>query len=248
MTMVANMNDDRDLVLIPGLACTDALFARQIEALSTAIRCHVAEVCADDIGAMAWAVLAAAPPRFALCGFSLGGYVALEVMRQAPERVSRLALLDTAAGSERPEQSARRQHLIGLARNGGFAAARDRMLPLLLGVAAMRDQAIVATVAAMFAATGPELFVRQLKAIMGRRDARPALSAIACPTLVLVGADDALTPVAAAREITRGIPAARLVVIDDCGHLSTLERPHAVSAALAQWLEIDLPDQDTLCI
>lgn len=226
------------LVLLPGLLCDAALWAPQVSVLrGLADPIMIGDLTRNDsIGGMAEAVLAQAPPRFALAGLSMGGYCAFEIMRRAPERVTRLALLDTSARPDTDEQRARRRGLIELAEKGEFKGVTPRLLPLLIHPDRLGDEALKATVMGMAERVGKEAFLRQQKAIMGRPDSRPDLGRIACPTLVLVGRQDALTPVAVHEEMAAGIPGARLVIVEDCGHLSTLEKPEAVNAALEDWL------------
>src|SRR5487761_1514664 len=225
------------LVLLPGLLCDQALWRAQIRALDNVAGAWVADLTRDDsLEAMARRTLKAAPPRFALAGLSMGGYCALEVMRQAPERVERLALLDTGARADTPEQTTRRRGLIELAEKGEYKGVTPRLLPLLIHPDRLEDAKLVGEVTAMAARVGKDAFLRQQKAIMGRVDSRPSLGSIRCPTLMLCGRQDALTPPDLAEEIAAGIPGARLDLIDNCGHLSTMERPDAVNAELRQWL------------
>jgi len=225
------------LVLLPGLLCDKTLWRSQIEALGDVAEPWVADLTQDDsIAAMVRRLLAAAPPRFVLAGLSMGGYCALEVMRQAPERVERLALLDTGARADTPEQTSRRRGLIELAEKGEFKGVTPRLLPLFLHPDRLKDAKLVGEVTAMAERVGKDAFLRQQKAIMGRVDSRPSLGSIRCPTLMLCGRQDALTPPDLAEEIAAGIPGARLDLIDNCGHLSTMERPDAVNAELRQWL------------
>jgi len=181
-------------------------------------------------------ILAEAPPRFALAGHSMGGYIAFEIMRQAPERVAKLALLDTAATPETPQQTATRKTRIALAKSGRFDEALDLMFPALVHRDRHGDERLKRIVDLMGEETGADAFIRQQHAIMGRADSRPSLATVACLALVMVGDADELTPPAAAQEIAAGISGARLVVIPQCGHLSTLERPDAVNAALIEWI------------
>jgi len=234
------MPDPRDptpLVLLPGLLCDDALWAPQVAALSDIAAPTVADLTLDDtIEAMAARVLDHAPPRFALAGLSMGGYVALAMARMAPERVVRLALLDTNARADAPEQSERRRILIALAQSGRFGEVPGLLVPALLSDPHQQDPALTGLVEDMAHRVGPLAFIRQQKAIMGRPDARPTLAAINCPTLVLCGAEDALTPPAVHEDMRDGLADARLEVVPDSGHLSTIEQPAAVSAALRTWL------------
>jgi len=231
------MSDREPLALLPGLLCDRALWAAQIEALGDLADCRVADFTSQDsVADMARAVLAKMPQRFALAGLSMGGYVAFEVMRQAPERVTRLALLDTRAGTDTAEQTSRRMGLIALAEKGDFKGVTPRLLPLFVHLLRLEDAALTAEITAMAQRVGRDAFLRQQQAILGRPDSRPTLVSIACPTLVLCGREDALTPVDGHTEIAAGIAGARLVVVEDCGHLATMEQPEAVNAAMRAWL------------
>ncbi len=225
------------LVLLPGLLCDAAIWAPQIADLADAAMVTVGDLTgADSVAGMADQVLATAPSLFALAGFSMGGYVAFEIMRRAPGRVSRLALLDTSARPDPPERAQLRRDLIRLAQHGEFRGVTPRLLPQWVHPDRMRDAAFVEAVSAMTMRVGRDAFIRQQTAILGRPDSRPGLSRIRVPTVVICGRQDQATPVEAAREIAADIDGARLVVIEDCGHLSTLERPAAVNAALRAWL------------
>jgi len=231
------MPDPLPTVLVPGLNCSARLYAEQIPALWRFGPVFVADNTRDDTMAMlAGRILAAAPLRFALVGLSMGGYISFEIMRQAPERVAKLALLDTGSRAETVEQTELRRPRIELAGAGRFAEVSDMQFPLLVHRSRHSDEALKNLVRTMAEETGPEAFLRQQKAVMARPDSRPGLSAIKCPTLVLVGDGDELTPPSLSEEIAAGIPGSRLVVISDCGHLSTLERPEPVTDALVEWM------------
>jgi pimeloyl-ACP methyl ester carboxylesterase len=188
------------------------------------------------MAAIARRILAAAPPLFALAGLSMGGYIAFEIMRQAPERVAKLALLDTGARAETPEQTERREVMIALAKSGRYVEVPDLAFPVYVHRNRQNDAGLKQTVRMMAAETGVEAYFRQQQAIMGRPNSRPGLGAIKCPTLVLVGDSDEATPPELAREIAGAISGARLEVIADCGHLSTLEQPERVTVALIDWM------------
>lgn len=225
------------LALLPGLLCDDALWQPQVEGLSDLVGCVVADLTRQDsIAAMAADALAGLPERFALAGLSMGGYVALEILRQAPERVARLALLDTKARADTPAETQRRKDLLALAQRGRFKGVTPRLLPLLIHADRLQETDLPAAVLAMADRVGAEAFLRQQTAIMGRPDSVASLARIACPTLVLCGRQDALTPLPSSEEMAAAIPGAALVVIEDCGHLATMERPEAVTAALRDWL------------
>ena len=225
------------LVLLPGLLTDAGLWEHQIRHLSDLAEVRVADLTgADGVAVLAARVLAGAPGRFALAGLSMGGYVAMEILRQAPERVERLALLDTSARPDTAEQTERRQALIATAEEGRFAAVMPRLLPMLIPASRQEDRSLTAALVAMAERMGPEAFVRQQRAIMGRPDSRPSLGRIRCPTLVLVGREDALTPPERAEEMAEAIPGAKLAIVEECGHMSTMERPQAVTALMRMWL------------
>ncbi len=226
------------LVLIPGLACTSRLYEAQIAALSGELTIQVADQTRDDsIQAMAARLLREAPERFSLAGLSMGGYVALEVMRQAPGRVARLALLDTSARPDTPEASQDRERLIALAEAGRWKDVTSRLWPRLVHPSRQSDLALREIVDGMMRDTGAEAYVRQQRAIMGRADSRPLLPGIEIPTLVLAGEGDAITPPEIAREMAEMIEWASLVIVPESGHLSSLEQPERVTQALRLWLE-----------
>lgn len=227
------------ILLIPGLGCTPRLYAEQLPALWTFGPVTVADHRrADSMDAIARQILDTAPPRFALAGLSMGGYIALAIMRIAPERVVRLALLDTGARSDTPEASERRKAAIALAKAGKLDEINAMLWPVLVHKNRQGDAALKKIAGDMTLAAGAEAFVRQQTAIMTRPDSRPGLPAITCPTLILVGDGDQLTPPALSEEMASLIPGSRLVVVPDCGHLSTLERPEAVTQALVAWMKV----------
>jgi pimeloyl-ACP methyl ester carboxylesterase len=170
-------------------------------------------------------------------GLSMGGYVAFEIVRQAPERVARLALLSTSARLDPPEITDRRRRQIGLAEEGRFEEVVEMQFPLLVHRSRLDDEGLQTLVRLMAEETGAEAFVREQTAIIGRAHSRPDLARIACPTLVVVGDGDELIAPENSVEIADGIPGARLVTVAECGHLSTVERPAQVNAALTEWLQ-----------
>ncbi len=225
------------LLFIPGLNCTEALFAPQRSSLGATRDIVFVDHRRDaTIAGIAQRALDAAPERFAMAGLSMGGYVALEILRQAPQRVTRLALLDTSARPDTEEATQRRLRLIRLAEGGDFDAVHGELWPRLVHPLRQADADLEAVVLAMMRETGPEAFAAQQRAVIGRMDSRPGLAGIGVPTLVLVGEADVITPPDHAREMAEGIPGAELVVVPDCGHLSTLEAPDTVTDALARWL------------
>jgi pimeloyl-ACP methyl ester carboxylesterase len=226
------------LVLVPGLLCDAQLWQPQVGDLADVADTWIADhTRSDTMAGVARDVLVDVPfSSFALAGLSMGGYIALEIMRQAPQRVARLALLDTVASAELPEQTQRRRDFIALAEGGHFARVTETLLPLLTHPARQGERPLADTIKSMARNIGMDAFIRQEHAIMSRADSRGLLATIACPTLVLCGRQDALTPLARHEEMAAGIRGARLEVIEDCGHLSTLERPAEVNAALRRWL------------
>lgn len=226
-------------MLVPGLLCDAALWGPQIEALADFADFWIPDLrTQSSVRDMGRTVLDEAPfTTFALAGLSMGGYVAMEVMRRAPQRVTQLALLDTRATPDTPEESERRRELIRLAQTErGFTPVTNRMLPLLVHPSRIRDRPLVRVIRDMAERTGIEGFVRQQSAIIGRPDSRPGLESIAVPTLIVCGREDAITPLARHEEMAASIPDARLVIVEECGHLSTLERPAEVNRALRDWL------------
>lgn len=233
----------RTLILLPGLLNDARLWQYQLEPLRELCQPSVGDLTvADSIAALASDVLDHAPTsRFALVGLSMGGYVALEIMRMAPERVSGLALIDTSA---RPDtQAARHARLqsMDLAQTD-FPAVLDGLLPKLLHPHHLADPGLVALIRSMALQLGPRLFQRQQRAIMSRQDSRPHLHQIGCPTLILCGREDSITPLALHEELQAGIAGAELVTLSPCGHLSPLSQPAQVSAALWRWLASLPPD------
>ncbi len=226
------------LVLVPGLSCNAALYAQQWPALADGRPILVADHSLDDnLPAIANRLLAAAPERFALCGLSMGGYVAFEVLRQAPERVTRLALLDTSAKPATPETNAPREQMIALAEKGAFDNVTTLLWQRLVAPPRLTDEPLRLLVRQMADEIGTDGFIRQQQAIMKRPDSRPMLASASCPTLVLVGEEDIITPVAEAQEMAELVADhGWLKVVPGCGHLSTLEAPEAVTAELRLWL------------
>jgi pimeloyl-ACP methyl ester carboxylesterase len=225
------------LVLVPGLLCSARLYGPQVAGLWPFGQVTVADHRRDaDMVAIAKRILADAPPRFALAGLSMGGYIAFAMMRLAPERIAKLALLDTSPRPDLPEQKVGREKFIAMAEAGKLSDVVETLTPRFLHKSRHSDEALKRVVRDMAAETGPEAFVRQTKAIMSRLDSRPLLAAIKCPTLVLVGEGDELTPPELSKEIADGITGAKLIIVPGCGHLSTLEMPDTVNAALTDWL------------
>lgn len=232
------MPEKTPLVLLPGLLCDGALWRHQTETLADIAEVTVADLTGDDtMNGLVASVLDAAPETFALAGFSMGGYVAQEIMRRAGERVTRLALLGTAARADTPETAESRQAYLELAKKGQFKGITRRLLPLFIHPGRLGDEALSGAVRKMTERVGRRAFVNQTTATLNRADGVADLAAISCPTLVLVGRQDMLTPVGLHEEMAAAIPDSTLVVIEDCGHLAPMEQPHAVSAVMRYWLQ-----------
>jgi pimeloyl-ACP methyl ester carboxylesterase len=233
-------NEKIPLVLLPCLAGDRVLWDAQITALGDVADVVVADLTrSDSMAGMARDVLDAAPAKFAMAGLSMGGYASFEIMRQAGERVSKLALLDTSARPDTPEQTVARRDLIALCERGEFKGVTPRVLPRWIHQSRLNDEALVTAVTEMIRRVGKEAFVRQQTAIMRRPDSRPGLSRVRCPTLVLCGRQDQSTPLEHSLEQAADIPNSRLVVIEECGHLSSMERPDEVARAMRAWLTED---------
>jgi pimeloyl-ACP methyl ester carboxylesterase len=231
------MTEPTPIVLVPGLLCSPLLYANQIPALWQFGPVMVADHRRDDtMDGIARRILASAPPRFALAGLSMGGYISYAILRAAPERVTRLALLDTGSRADLPEQTERRKAQIELARAGRLSEIAETLWQVFVHKDRQGDASLKKIVLHMAQHTGADAFIRQQTAIISRPDSRSDLPKIKCPTLVLVGEGDQLTPPKLSEEIAGAIPNSRLVVIPDSGHLSTLERPDAVNTALVQWM------------
>lgn len=227
-------------MLVPGLLSSARLYTAQIPQLWRFGPVTVADHTRDDsMGAIARRILASAPPRFALAGLSMGGYIVFEMLRQAAARVAKLALLDTTARADTPEQSAVRRSQMELAASGRLEEVIDAGFDRAVHPAHRSDPQLREITRRMAWEVGPEAFRRQQAATMGRPDSRAVLRAITCPTLVLVGREDPITPLERAEEMAAGIPGARLVTVPECGHLSSLEQPDEVTQALSEWLRGD---------
>lgn len=225
------------LVLLSGLLCDGALWQHQLRFLEDVAACHVADTARHDrIETIAQDVLSLAPPQFALAGLSMGGYVALEIMRQAPERVLKLCLMDTSARPDTDEQREKRRLLLIMAQRGQFKGVTPRLLPMLIHPDRLDDVEITDTITAMAERMGRDAFRNQQAAIMHRIDSRPHLKDIRCSTQVIVGRQDVLTPPDIAREIAQGINGAKLDVIESSGHLPPLEKPDEINVLMKRWL------------
>lgn len=228
---------EQNLILLPGMPLDAALWAHQNRHLADVANPQVPDLSGDEsVAAMAGRVLDSAPERFALAGLSMGGYVALEILRRAPERVTRLALLDTNARPDTAEQTETRRAAMALALQGKYRQVMQAGMARMVHPDRLADRPLVESALAQMERVGVDGYIREQTAIIARPDSRPGLAAIACPTLILCGRQDALTPPALHEEMAEAIPGARLVLIEECGHLSAMEQPQAVTALLRDWL------------
>jgi pimeloyl-ACP methyl ester carboxylesterase len=231
------MDNPMPVLLVPGLGGSPRIYAAVVPQLwrfgPVTVANHIRD---DSLGAIARRILAEAPPRFALAGHSMGGYIAFEIMRQAPERVAKLALINTQAPPDTSEASEKRRVLVARVRAGHFHDVLDALFPGFVHPSRQGDADLRKLVHDMGDDMGADAFVRQQTAIISRADSRPTLATIECPTLVLTGDADNTIPNAMSIEMADGIPGAKLVIIPDCGHLPQPERPQATAAALVEWL------------
>ncbi len=228
-----------NLVLIPGLLCTPDLWRAQVDGLSDIANVKVADhTRADSIAEIARMILEEAPPRFALGGLSMGGYVCFEIWRQAPDRVEKLLLSDTSPHADSLEQITRRKDFMALARRGKFKGITPQLLPTLLHKDSLKNEALKSTILRMAAEVGIDGFLRQEQAIIDRPDSMADLEYINCPTLVMCGAGDTLTPVSLHHIMVNAMSNAKLCIIDGAGHLPPLEQPEKVTGAMREWLQV----------
>jgi pimeloyl-ACP methyl ester carboxylesterase len=225
-------------VFVPGLLCTGRIYEHQVQQLGrrhpVLLADHWSHTSMTDI---AKAILAVAPEKFALAGTSMGGYVAFEMMRQAPDRVAKLILLSTSARPDTPDRSEGRRKQVAAVRESGACTAVSALWPNLVHPARHEDHALLAVFNDMANELGPEAFARQTEAIIGRADSRPDLPKIKVPTLVIAGADDKLITPDNSKEIADGISGARLETVEYCGHMGMIERPQTYARLLGEFLD-----------
>jgi pimeloyl-ACP methyl ester carboxylesterase len=233
------MDNTMPILLVPGLASSPRIFAPVAPALwrfgPVTVANHIRD---NSMGAIARRILAEAPPRFALAGHSMGGYIAFEIMRQAPQRVAKLALINTQARPDTPEVTARRRDQIARAKSGDYHAVLEELFLGFVHPSRREDATLRQLVLEMGDDIGAEAFVRQQTAVISRPDSRPTLAWIKCPTLVLTGDEDNTIPNSLSVEMADGIHGAKLVILSTCGHLPQSEQPQATAEALVEWLRI----------
>lgn len=226
------------LYLLPGLICDAAIWRSQIAAFGESYEVRVPSFYGfDSLTEMGRSVLADAPERFALAGHSMGARAALEVMALAPDRVDRIALLDTGAHPPAAGEGARRQALLDVVNAKGMAGAVESWLPPMVHPDRLSDAIFMTEMAEMIRRASPEIFARQVRALLSRPDGFTRLPLIKVPCAMIVGRQDAWSPPAQHEEMKAYVPHALLTVIEDCGHMAPAERPEAVTAALQQWLD-----------
>ena len=225
------------IVLASGQLLTAECWAPQIASLSRDYDLRLADHTRDDtIAGMATRLLAESPDRFDLVAHAMGGFVAFEVMRRAPDRLNSVVLIATLAGADGPAQTERRQGYIRLVESGRFAEVVEDRIPILVHPARREDEALLTIVRRMALSTGADTFLGQQRAIMSRIDSRPGLPAFTGPVLLIRGEADGVTTTAQQDEILQALPNARGVTLEHAGHLATLERPASVNALLTDWL------------
>ena len=225
------------IVLITGQLLTDAVWQPLLDAWGDR-EVIVADNRSDDtIAGFATRLLDSAPPRFVLIGHAMGGFVAFEVMRRAPQRVAKLVLISTLASADGPAQTARRQGYIDLVQAGKFETVVEERIPILFPEARRGDARMIGIARQMAAETGAETFLAQQRAIMARENSRPRLGEIAVPTLVIWGEEDGITSRAHQEELVSLIDGSRLAVVPGAGHLVTLEAPEVVVPLVDAFLD-----------
>lgn len=231
------------LILLPGLLCDRSVWAAQVEALGATFECIVpsyGEI--DSIPGMARSVLAQAPERFLLAGHSMGGRVALEVLRAAPQRVRRLVLMDTGFRARAPGEAGnaeerQRRRLVEMGYREGMRAMGREWLAGMVHPDRLGDTALVESILAMIERFPPETHEAQIRALLARPEAADVLATIACPTLLVCGRQDAWSPLSRHEEMQGLIPGSRLSVVENSGHMSTMEQAPQVNALLREWMD-----------
>jgi pimeloyl-ACP methyl ester carboxylesterase len=223
-----------NILLLPGMMCDSRLWKPQVDGIDLPVL-HADTTTSDNFAAMAAGVLDRAPPSFAIAGLSMGGILAFELWRQAPERITHMALLDTNPHAEAPERKSLRLRQIEEASSGRLRQlAIEELKPLYLARAHRDDETLLSTILDMAMDLGPDIFRAQSRALRDRQDSVATLATVDCPALVMCGDEDTLCPIEYHELMAKQIPNARLTVIENCGHLSSLEQPDIVSRALLE--------------
>lgn len=227
------------LYLLPGLLCDEIVFAEQVRALSDVCEIRIPSFRGlDSLDAMAQAVLADAPPRFSVAGFSMGGRVAFRLAARVLDRIERFCAFDTGVTPASEAELPKRRALVDLANTKGMAALMEAWLPPMLHERRRSDPAFRAPLDAMVMRFSPQDHEKQIRALVNRPDARPVLPTIQCPTLIACGREDGFSPPADHEAIAAAIPGARLEIIPDSGHFLPVEQPEAFNKALRQWINL----------
>lgn len=230
------MTEKSTLYLLPGLLCDKTVWRHQMDHLSDLAHVSVPDYrdC-DSITAMAESVLADTPASFAVAGHSMGGRVALELFRLAGERITRIALLDSATGPAAADEEEKRMGWVELAREEGMAALADTWLPPMVHPDRLEDRVLMETLKTMIEHFTPDQFHGEIRALLARPDATPLLARIRCPALVLCGRQDSWRSPESHAEMAAAIPGAQFEIVEDCGHMAPIEKPAEVTAALRRW-------------
>lgn len=225
------------IVMVSGLNCSARVYSQQLPALWQFGPVQIADHRrGSSMAEIARSILERAPKQFALAGFSMGGYISLEILRQARDRVIKLALIDTAAAADRPDQTEKRLKNIAMTKEGRAAEREEAIWPLMVHESRLNDETIRNIVREMHKETGSEVYINQQIAIQGRVDSRPLLRDLDMKTLIVVGDSDQITPPEASKEMHELVAGSKLDIIPNCGHMSTLERPDRVTKLLVEWL------------
>lgn len=231
------MSDTTEIALIPSQLCTELLFEPQLAALSAigTPRIYVQRDY-DTVAGMAQGVLDKAEQTFALVAHGMGCFVAFEILRRAPQRVTKLVMMSGLAPADTSKQTVRREGYLRLVEEGKFDGIIEERIPMLVNPSRVGDESVTRILRQMARETGPDVFQRQQRAIMARADSRPTLGAILCPVLLMFGRQDGISTLDHQTEMLNAIPHARLEILEECGHMMSLERPEKVNAVLTDFL------------
>jgi pimeloyl-ACP methyl ester carboxylesterase len=235
------------VILLPGFLCDETVWQDQISALTPTYDCLVPDYGdLDSLAAMAGAIIDQAPAQFAVAGHSMGGRIALEIFRHAPDRVTHIALLDTGchalpAGKDGADEERGRRALLAIAREQGMRSMASNWIPPMIHPARRSDAALVEQIVRMMERKTPDIFEAQMNALLSRPEAGDLLPRIECPALILTGSHDAWSPPIRHEEMAAAIPHSTLTIVPDCGHMSTMESPDAITEAVQYWLGCHTP-------